>query len=474
MTSMPRTAVEVLAAFATGTFSTSDYVEHLIDAERACRALNAIVAMDPAALRRAARQRDEGRAAGEPCGALHGLPFVAKDNMDTVELPTTACTPALRGNRPPRNAAVVQRLLDAGAILLGKANMHELAFGVTNNHGAFGPARNPYDPACIPGGSSGGTAVAIAAGIAPAGLGSDTGGSVRIPAALCGICGLRPTTGRYPGDGVVPISHTRDTVGPMARTVADLALIDGVITGDEAGLERVAVSGLRLGVPRRYFHEPLETEVGEIFARALARLGDAGATLIEADIERIGELEEAVSFTIVLHEAARDLRRYLERSAPAVTLDALVQDIATPQVKQTYLGIVTGDPVSEAAYRQALEVDRPRLQQAIRAYFERHRLDAYLVPTTCLSARPIADDDTVDLNGERVPTFPTYIRNADPSSNAGIPSVTIPAGMTRACLPVGIMLEGPAGADRRLLAMAASLEQLLDPLPEPGGKATLT
>ena len=189
------------------------------------------------------------------------MPLALKDNLDTAEMPTTGGTPGLRGHRPKHNAPVVQKLLDAGAIAFGKTNLHELAYGITNNNAAFGAARNPYDRTRIPGASSGGVGVAVAARMAPGGIGSDTGGSVRIPAALCGIVGFRPTTGRWSQAGIVPISHTRDTAGPMTRSVADCALLDHVVTGS-ALPPAASLKGLRLGVPRAHFWDPLDREVG--------------------------------------------------------------------------------------------------------------------------------------------------------------------------------------------------------------------
>ena len=183
-------------------------------------------------------------------GALHGLPILIKANIATANVPTSAGTPALRDYRPASDAPVVARLFSAGAILLGKTNMHELAYGITSNNGAFGAVHNPYNPALIPGGSSGGNGAAIAARMCPAGLGTDTGGSVRIPAALCGIVGLRPTVGRYSGAGIVPLSRTMDTAGPMARSVEDLVLLDSVITGQNAPVQPAALRGLRLGAAR--------------------------------------------------------------------------------------------------------------------------------------------------------------------------------------------------------------------------------
>jgi mandelamide amidase len=191
-------ATEAAAAIRAGDVSAQALVEALLDRCARAAPLNAFISLDPDAVRAAARDADQRRRRGECLGALHGVPLVLKDNFDTADFPTTAGTPALAAHRPRRNGAVVQRLLDAGALILGKANMQELAFGPTGNNAAFGPVHNPYDRSRIPGGSSGGTGAAVAARLAPAGLGTDTGGSVRVPASLSGVVGFRPTTLRWP------------------------------------------------------------------------------------------------------------------------------------------------------------------------------------------------------------------------------------------------------------------------------------
>jgi indoleacetamide hydrolase len=458
---------EVSRALASGATTVSSYVSALIAQKHRWDYLNTIVGFDEERVLEAARRLDE-QAKREPHRkALHGIPFIAKDNIDTAGMPTTGCTPSLRGHRPARDAPVISRLQEAGAILFGKANMHELAFGITNNAGAFGAARNPYDPRLIPGGSSGGTAAAIAAGIVPFGLGSDTGGSVRVPAALCGIVGLRPTLGRYPSEGVIPISATRDTVGPMARTVKDVARVDSILARDASDLERVNVRSLRLGIPRSYFYADLESSISSAMHTFIERIEKQGATLVEEDIPDVSHLDQAVSFVVVNYEARRELERYLAQTQSNISFDALVEQIATPEVKALYLAIGSGTLVSEEAYQKARYVHRPALQAAISGYLQTHRLDAYLIPSTCMTARPIGEDDTVELNGKRVSTFVTFIRNADPSSNAGTPSITIPIGMSDTGMPIGAMIEGAAGTDRRLLAVALSLEDLCDRLPHP-------
>ena len=203
------TISEAAAAIRRGEMTALAYAEALLAQAEKAASLNAFIHHDPEQVRAAARAADAKGGAG--AGPLHGVPLALKDNLDTADMPTTGGTPGLKGHRPKRNAEVVQKLLDAGAIAFGKANLHELAYGITNNNAAFGAARNPYDPTRIPGGSSGGVGAAVGARIVPGGIGSDTGGSVRVPAALCGIVGFRPTTGRWSQAGVVPISHTRDT-----------------------------------------------------------------------------------------------------------------------------------------------------------------------------------------------------------------------------------------------------------------------
>jgi indoleacetamide hydrolase len=237
------TATEAAGVVRNGDVSAEALVECLIGRAEKYRHLNAFISFDADRAREAARDADKLRSRGGPMGPLQGVPLSLKDNIDTAAFPTTAATPALRNNRPSSDAPVAAALRDAGAIILGKNTMHELAFGITCNNPAFGAARNPYNPAMIPGGSSGGTGVAVAARLSAAGIGSDTGGSVRVPSALCGVAGLRPTLKRWSQKGIVPIASTRDTAGPLARCVADLALLDSVVTGSTPGAP-VALSGL--------------------------------------------------------------------------------------------------------------------------------------------------------------------------------------------------------------------------------------
>src|SRR5262245_24140771 len=309
---------------------TAEALAEALLARCAASPLNAFITLEAERLRAAARAADQRRQRGERLGPLHGVPLALKDNIDTADFPTTGGTPALAAHRPKRNAPIVQRLLDAGAIVLGKTNLQELAYGPTNNNAAFGPARNPYDPMRIPGGSSGGSAAAVAARLAPAALGTDTGGSIRVPASLCGITSMRPTTLRWLQAGIVPLSHTRDTAGPMARHVADCVLLDGVITGGPTEVTPAPLKGLRLGLPRDYFRENLDAELAAILEAALARLREAGVVLVEGDVANVAALDAAAGFPIMLYETVIELERYLAEHETGLNFASLMAQVKSP------------------------------------------------------------------------------------------------------------------------------------------------
>ena len=460
------TISEAAAALQRGELTAAAYADALLARAAKLAALNAFIHLDADSVRAAARAADAQRAGGAKPGPLHGVPLALKDNLDTAGVATTAGTPGLRGNRPARNAPVVQRLLDAGAIVFGKANLHELAYGITNNNAGFGAARNPYDSTRIPGGSSGGVGVAVGARMVAGGIGSDTGGSVRIPAALCGIVGFRPSTGRWSQSGIVPISHTRDTAGPMTRSVADCVLLDRVVTGS-AELPAATLKGLRLGVPRGHFWENLDSEVATLMESTLRTLKDAGAILVEANIPDAPRLDNEAGFPIALFETIVDLDAYLSEHGTTMRYADIVAQVASPDVKGLLQSLIGDGAVPEAAYRHALQVQRPQLQATYSDYFQRHDVSAMVFPTTPLPAVPIGQDETVMLNGQSVPTFPTFIRNCSPASVAGIPGISLPAAMTRSGLPVGLELDAPQNADARLLAIARAVEALLPQTPAP-------
>ncbi|WP_246089457.1 indoleacetamide hydrolase [Paraburkholderia guartelaensis] len=469
------TATEAVSAIATGKLSAETYVRTLLERANSLSNLRAFITLNEGAVA-AARAVDAARAAGQKLPALAGLPIVVKDNINTKDLPTTGGTPRLQKFQPNNDAVVLQRLLAAGAIVLGKANMHELAFGITTtNFSPFaGFARNPYDPSRMVGGSSGGTGVAIAARMAPVGLGTDTGGSVRIPAALNGIAGLRPSVGngglerRYDGTGVIPLSHTRDTVGPMGRTLEDVALLDSVITGTEMPTA-TSLSGLRFGIPATYW-DVVDSEVLEVMNTARTRLQAAGVTFVSVDMPTIRDLGAKVGFTVVFHEASLEIPSYLAASGGSdITLTQIAEAIASPDVKAGFANV--GSAESMAAYPDAVKVHRPQMRALFDAYFASNRIDAIFAPMTPLPAVPIDPangSSTVSVNGgPKVNEFGTFIRNADPGSITGIPGVTVPAGRTGAGLPVGLALDGPVGSDKTLLSIGMAIEKLLGVLPAP-------
>jgi indoleacetamide hydrolase len=468
-------ASEIVAAIKDKKVKAIDATRAAIARAEQVRDLNALIILnkDPA-IAAAAEIDDEDVRRALP---LAGLPVVIKDNINTADMPTSAGTPALQNARTSRNAPSVDKLLQAGVVMIGKANMHELAFGITStNLASFaGPVKNPYDKTRIPGGSSGGTAVAIAAGIVTCGLGSDTGGSTRVPAALCGIVGLRPSVGnggaerRYDDKNlVVPISHTRDTVGPMGRTVADVALLDSVIT-ETPMAKAEPLSGKRFGIPAAFWSD-LDRDLETVTKAAREKLAAAGAVLVDVDMPALFDLNAKVSLPVALHEPIADIPAYLAASGITdVTLADIAGKIASPDVKGAF-GAITADAFG-AAYQDAISVHRPALQKMYEAYFRDNNLDAILFPTTVAPAPSIDTEKgsgEMSINGGApVPTFNTILRNTDPGSNAGLPGLSLYAGMTPGGLPVGLEIDGPVGSDTKLLGLGMSIEAILGSAPPP-------
>ena len=467
------TAAELVASIRDKKISAVSAVRAALERAEQQKDLNAFVILNRDGALAAAALVD----AGKTTGALAGLPIVVKDNINTADLPTSGGTPALQNARPTRNAPSLQKLLDAGAIIIGKANMHELAFGIasTNLSSFAGAVKNPYDKTRIPGGSSGGTAAAVAARIVTCGLGSDTGGSTRVPAALTGTVGLRPSVGnggaerRYDDANlVVPISHTRDTVGPMGRTVADVALLDSVITGSPVASAE-PLRGKRLGIPASFW-SGLDRELEAVAIAARAKLADAGVVLVDADLPGLFEQNAKVSFPIALHEPIADIPAYLKASGiEGITLADIAAKIASPDVQGAF-GAITAD-VFGAAYPDVMSVQRPALQNIYEAYFRDNRLDGILFPTTIAPAPAIdmeKGSSEISVNGGTpAPTFDTMIRNTDPGSNAGLPGLSLFAGMTAGGLPVGLEIDGPVGSDTKLLGLGLSIEAVLGSAPPP-------
>ncbi len=467
-------ATEAARAVCDGRFDSQTLVQAYLERARARPDLNAFITLDEGSALRQARAADSTRRARGNCLPLDGVPIVVKDNIHVAGLRNTAGTPALKTFEPPVDAPVVRKLRDAGAIVLGKTNMHELAFGISGYNTAFKTGegvgvRNAYDPTRMAGGSSAGNGAAIGARMAPAGLGSDTGGSVRIPCSFNGCVALRPTVGRYSRAGVTPISHTRDTVGPMAVAVSDVELIDRLITGD--GQTKAAeLKGVRLGVVASMYTN-LDADTKAAMDAAAEKLKGAGATLIDVEMPRLQELNGAVGFPVALFEAYDDASAYLKEHNTGVTLQQLAAAISSPDVKATYDTFVVprklpgpNDTVvdSQPAYEAAMRDARPALRKLYADTFTQHRLDALVFPTVPAVAMPANPESSSLAN------FLLYIQNTDPGSNAGIPGLTVPVALGASTrLPIGLELDGPEGSDRRLIAIGMALETLFGRLPAP-------
>ncbi|MGY3288487.1 Asp-tRNA(Asn)/Glu-tRNA(Gln) amidotransferase A subunit family amidase [Bradyrhizobium sp. LM3.6] len=396
--------------------------------------LNAFVTLDEAGALKAAAVFD---ATGDRRKPLGGVPVVIKDNIEVAGLPCSAGTPALKQYVPKADAPVVAKLRAAGAVIIGKTNMHELAFGISGYNTAFKTGaefgvRNAYNRALIAGGSSSGTGAAIGARIVAGGLGTDTGGSVRVPAALNGCASLRPTIGRYPQGGIAPISHTRDTAGPMAATMTDVELLDRVIAGGDA-VQPADLKQIRIGIVRSMLIN-LDTDTDAAFQAAVAKVKTQGVTVVEIEMPQLAELNGQVGFPVALYEAYDDMVAYLAHTGTGITIDALAREIASPDVKATYDGLVIprklpgpdttlvdAGPIYEAAIKSA----RPALQALYGRTFADNRLDAIAFPTTprvAIASNPDASS---------LENFGLFIQNTDPGSNAGLPGIQIPIALRR-------------------------------------------
>jgi mandelamide amidase len=462
-------AVEAVAHMSQGALTAERYAQGLLARCQSAHALNAFISLEPARVLEAARARDLERRAGAKPGRLFGLPIPVKDSVNTRDYPTTAGTPALRHFHPAEDAPVVAALRAAGALVLGKTNLHELSYGWTSNNLAFGAVRNPYDQSRIPGGSSGGTAAAIAARLAPLGIAEDTEGSIRVPAAFCGIAGFRPTTGRYSTRGCVPISPLFDQVGPHARSVADLALFDSVVANDWQRLDAAPLKGMRLGVVRDYWFTDLDPEVERQTGLALARLEEAGAQIVETQLPGLASLIELTTDAVQNHDVRIALAAYLKEYGAGVDFDTLVAQ-ASPDIQRVFRSDVLPGGVNfvtEAHYAAARDQYLPALRRLYGDYFARTGVAAMIFPATLVAAPRIGEETTVDVGGRPLPFDTAVARNIAPGSTAGLPGLVLPVGLTHTGLPVAIEFDAPAGGDRALLALGLSAERALGTLPAP-------
>jgi indoleacetamide hydrolase len=461
-------AAEAVDGMKRGDLTAERYAQTLLAQCERGKALNAFITLEPGRVLEAARAADRKRKSGPQLGPLHGLPIPIKDSVNTKYYPTTGGTPSLRHFRPKEDAAIVRKLVDAGAIIQGKTNLHELSFGWTSNNHAFGAVHNPYDPTRIPGGSSGGTAAAVAARMAPLGIAEDTEGSIRVPAAMCGIAGFRPTTGRYPSTGVVPISSVFDQVGPHARTVADLVLFDSVVTGDASATPPRPLGGVKLGVARAYWFRDLDPEVGRITEEALRKLQQAGVEVVEAEVPDVERLRKLTTWPIQNHDVLPALKKYLEENQAGITVEDVVAQASADIQHDLRDAMPSGNFfVSEKAYQAARGVYRSQLIKNYADYFRRTGVTAIVFPALIFPPTPIGEAEDVMISGKKIGFAEAVSRSIAPGSTAGLPGLVLPAGMTATGLPIAMEFDGPAGSDRELLALGLSLEQVLGRLPAP-------
>jgi len=440
-----------IAALARAIRSRETTVEAVVDrclqriAERNA-ALNAFITVFENEARERAREADREIGAGRYLGPLHGVPVSVKDLFDLAGTKTTAASRVRQDHIAERDAPSIAALRDAGAIFVGKTNLHEFAFGTTNEDSAYGPARHPLDPSRSPGGSSGGSAASVADGMCFASMGTDTGGSIRLPAAVCGLVGLKPAVGDLPTDGVVPLSTTLDHIGPICRTVEDAGLIYDVLRGRARPTAKpIDPRAVRLGIPRNYFLSLLDPQVASTFEAACERLRRAGITLDDVAIPHAGDVA-AIYLHIVLTEAAAYHAKTLERRP----------DDYTPNVR---IRLEMGRYILGEDYARALR-GRELIRREVDAALD--GIDALLLPSLAIPA-PKIGVPTVKIGTVEEPVRNVMLRCTQAFNVSGHPAISIPCGATIDGLPVSAQLVGASGDTPGLLGVAATVERYLGP-----------
>jgi aspartyl-tRNA(Asn)/glutamyl-tRNA(Gln) amidotransferase subunit A len=430
---------------------TEAYLERI---ERLNPSLNAYITVTADQARAQARSAEAEIQRGAYRGPLHGVPLGIKDLLDVAGVPNTMGSKILRSNVPSADATAVARLKTAGAIILGKQNLHEFAFGITSENPHYGAVRNPWNTERVPGGSSGGTAAAVAAGLCVAGLGSDTGASIRAPASFCGVVGLKPTYGRVSRAGALPLAWSLDHVGPLARSVADCAVLLQAIAGfdprdpgsatdevpDFSGdLER-GLRGVRVGMPREYFFETVEPEVERLVREAIQTLADLGASVQAISLPHVSHAQVAGN-VIMSSEAASWHATWLRERPEDYGEDVLAR--------------IRGGQLVRAVDYLASQQMRTLIQQDFAQAFE--QVDVVVGPTAPLVAPPIGR--TLEPGGPlNVPPRSIANRTTVPCNLTGMPAISVPCGFSQDGLPVGLQIMAPAFAEPLLLSVAAAYE----------------
>jgi aspartyl-tRNA(Asn)/glutamyl-tRNA(Gln) amidotransferase subunit A len=433
-----------------------ELAEHALDAiARHNGAINAVLTPLPEMARADAEACDAARREGRRLGPMHGMPITLKDNIDIAGIRTTAASDFLADNVATEDAEIVNRLRRAGAVIVGKANLHEFACGATSQSQRFGPCFNPWNPAHVPGGSSGGSGAGVAAGMCVLSIGSDTGGSIRAPASFNGVAGLKPTNGAVPNRGTFPVSPPHDTPGPLARRVEDLAACHMAIAGfdpnDPTSEDRPiadavsglggGIAGMTIGLPRAFFHDDLQPEVSANTEAAIAVLAKLGARVEEVELPEAAEAWRILSTVIVMTDAAALHRERMESESQRMGRDVFDR-------------IAVGRDVSGMQYAEALRF-REHWRQRVASIF-RAGIDMLAMPTTPFTA-PLADPtQDMGLTSNRIN------RNNFPWSLAGVPALSLPSGFDAGGLPTGLQLVGPRWHDARLLIAGKAFQDATD------------
>jgi Asp-tRNA(Asn)/Glu-tRNA(Gln) amidotransferase A subunit family amidase len=449
-------ATEAIDGMRKGDFTAETYAEALLAQASRLKDLNAFRTLRPDEVLAAAREADQRRAARQPLGLLHGLPIPVKDSVNTSALPTSQGTKVLEKFVPRQDAGVLKPLFAQGAILMGKTNLHELSCGWSSNNLTFGAVLNPYDRTRSPGGSSGGSGAAVAARMAPIAIAEDTYGSIRVPAAFCGLAGLRPTHHRYPMDGIMPLAKGKfDQVGPLARDVRDLILFDSVVTGARDEVRAGSLQGVRVAVSPAFLTAGLDREYERLTSEAMYRLKNSGVTFVEAELPETLRKASDVVRGILGYELLASLAGFLKEHGTGISLEEV---IAKAGANLTPLLEASRNPGDPGTYRKLLQ-QKDAITAAAAGYFREHDVQALAFPPTMMPAfaQGEAQSDLFTLIG----------RNVGLGSCASLACLVLPIGLTAGGLPVALEFDAPSGGDRKLLALGLSLQRALGTVRAP-------
>ena len=468
---------ELAASLRAGQVSAVEAAQHFLGRARSHESLGAFLAIDEEVTVSQARAADARLAAGT-AGPLEGVPLAHKDIFVTKDLPSTAGSRMLEGYRSPFDATVVRKLADAGVVTLGKLNCDEFAMGSSNENSAYQPACNPWDLSRVPGGSSGGSAVAVAARLAPAATGTDTGGSIRQPASFCGITGIKPTYGRASRYGMIAFASSLDQAGPMARSAEDCALLLSNLCGpdpdrDSTSLDLPAedfarslndsIDGLRIGIPKEFFGEGLSADVRTAVEGVLGEFEKMGARLVPISLPRT-ELSIPVYYIIAPAEASSNLSRFdgvkfgHRAKAFADLVDMYKKTRAEGFGDEVKRRIMIGTYVLSHGYYDAYYLQAQRIRRMIADDFQQAFKSCDLI------AGPVAPTVAWKLGGHGNDPLADYLADIFtlPASLAGLPGMSVPAGFGDGAMPVGLQLIGNYFTESRLLNAAHRLQQATD------------